>query len=158
MPAQYKWHDFLTIVGMRELEVKDDENMTLPQQRFLKENRRLAGRLERSRKQLSKVRERLKRELAARRHIEEELRLKEQLLDNTGDEISVLDGDGNIIYVNERFCKSRGYSRQELIGRNIHQLDIPSTGGRVWSIINGLQGKRLALSDGDGGEEEGIGH
>ena len=138
--------------------MEGDENVTPHQQRLLKENRRLTGRLERSRKQLSEAKERLKREVAVRRQVEEELRLKEQLLDNTGDEISLIDIDGNIIYVNERFCISRGYNRQELIGRNIHQIGIPSSGRRLRLITNGMEGKGLIVSDGDGSEKEGPGY
>ena len=138
--------------------MEGDKNVTPHQQNLLKENRRLTGRLNRSRKRLSEAKDRLKREIDARKQAEEELRLKEQLLDNTADEISLLDIDGNIIYVNERFCKSRGYNRHELIGRNIHQLDFPSTGGLIWSTTNGFDGNKLIVSDGDGGEEEGPGH
>ena len=111
--------------------MEGNENVTLHQQSLLRENRRLSGKLERTRKRISEVKSRLKREIAARQMAEEELRLKDQLLDNAGDEISLLDINGNIIYVNEMFCKSRGYSRQELIGKNIHQLDIPSSRGRM---------------------------
>ena len=138
--------------------MEGDENVAPHQQRLLKESRKLTGRLEYSRKQLSEVRERLKREVAARRRVEEELRLKEQLLNTTGDEISLLDTDGNIIYVNERFCKSRGYSKQELIGKNIHQLDIPSSGERLRFLANGIDGKGLIVPDGDGVEKEGTGN
>ena len=138
--------------------MEGDKNVTPHQQNLLKENRKLTGRLNRSRKQLSEARDRLKREIAARKQAEEELRLKEQLLDNTADEISLLDTDGNIIYVNERFCISRGYSRKELIGRNICQLDFPSTGGLVWSTTNGFDGKRMIVPCGDGGKEEGPGY
>ena len=59
------------------------------------------------------------------RRAEEELKLRARLLDNAFDSINLTDFDGNFLYVNETFCKSHGYSREELIGTNIRQLDIP---------------------------------
>jgi len=53
---------------------------------------------------------------------DEELTLRAKLLDNAGDSINVLDLDGNIIYVNQVFFRSLGYSREELIGMNITRL------------------------------------
>jgi PAS domain S-box-containing protein len=55
--------------------------------------------------------------------MEEELNLKAQLVDSAGDSISLLDLDANIIYVNETFCRAHGYSREELIGMNMRQLE-----------------------------------
>lgn len=54
-----------------------------------------------------------------------ELNLSAQLLDNATDSINVIDLEGNVVYVNERACKSLGYSRDELIGMNIHKLVSP---------------------------------
>jgi len=63
--------------------------------------------------------------LTESRRAEEELKLRARLLDNAFDSINLTDFDGNFLYVNETFCKSHGYSREELIGTNIRQLDIP---------------------------------
>jgi PAS domain S-box-containing protein len=68
---------------------------------------------------------RVDRDISARRKIEEELKLKAQLLDQTNDEVIVRDIDGIIIYANEAACKSHGYNRNELVGMNIRQL-VPS--------------------------------
>jgi PAS domain S-box-containing protein len=54
----------------------------------------------------------------------EESSLRAQLLDSASDAIILLDPEGNILYANEIFCKSRGYSREELMGMNINQIDI----------------------------------
>ena len=60
-----------------------------------------------------------------RKQAEEELKLRALLLDSANDSINLADFDGNLLYVNEAFCRSNGYSRGELIGMNLHQLDIP---------------------------------
>lgn len=54
---------------------------------------------------------------------EEELKLRAQLLDAATDSIFVHDFEGNFIYVNEAAYKSRGYSKDELMGMNLYALD-----------------------------------
>ncbi|MDO8292405.1 MAG: PAS domain S-box protein [Gallionella sp.] len=65
------------------------------------------------------------RDIAERKRAEQELRLRAQLLDSTNDSVFVHDLDGNFIYLNEAAWKSRGYTRDELIGMNLHVLDVP---------------------------------
>jgi len=60
-----------------------------------------------------------------RKHIEEELKIKAQLLNAATDSIFVHDFDGNFIYVNEAAYKIRGYTRDELMSLNLHELDLP---------------------------------
>jgi len=79
------------------------------------------------------------------KRVEEELRLRAQLLDNASDSISVLDPDGNILYINEIFCSSHGYSREELIGMNIRQLDIPLFDEFLESLVQELEEKGTAV-------------
>ena len=64
-------------------------------------------------------------DISERKRIEEELRLRAQLLDNASDSIFVLDLDGNFVYLNEATWKTRGYKRDELISTNLHDLDTP---------------------------------
>lgn len=45
------------------------------------------------------------------------------LLHNASDGIHILDTNGNIIEVSDSFCNMLGYSRNEIIGMNISQLD-----------------------------------
>lgn len=63
--------------------------------------------------------------LTERKRAEEQLKLSAQLLDSANDSINLADFDGNLLYVNETLCRAHGYSREELIGMNLHQLDIP---------------------------------
>ncbi|MBS4099521.1 MAG: response regulator [Sulfuricella sp.] len=64
-------------------------------------------------------------EIIERRKAQEELQLKALLLDNVSDSIFVHDLDGNFVYLNEAAWKSRGYTRKELMGMNLHLLDVP---------------------------------
>ncbi|MFC1920336.1 PAS domain S-box protein [Chloroflexota bacterium] len=61
-------------------------------------------------------------DVTERKQIEEEVRLRAELLDNAGDSINVIDLEGNFIYINEVFCRSHEYSRDELMGMTIGQL------------------------------------
>jgi len=61
--------------------------------------------------------------LIIHKEAEEELKLQAQLLNAATDSIFVHDIDGNFIYVNEAAYKSRGYSKDELMGMNFYALD-----------------------------------
>ncbi|MDE2309971.1 MAG: PAS domain S-box protein [Betaproteobacteria bacterium] len=53
------------------------------------------------------------------------MRLRAQLLDSTSDSVFVADFDGSFVYLNEAAWKTRGYTRDELLGMNLHVLDTP---------------------------------
>lgn len=55
--------------------------------------------------------------------LEKELELQGLLLDAATDSIFLHDLYGNFIYVNDRACKARGYTKQELLAMDLHQLD-----------------------------------
>jgi len=56
--------------------------------------------------------------------IQEELKLRAEMLDLVSDAVFMLDMDGNIKYVNEAMCKSLHYSKDELLKMNIVDLHI----------------------------------
>ncbi|MFP3952380.1 MAG: PAS domain S-box protein, partial [Candidatus Bathyarchaeia archaeon] len=56
---------------------------------------------------------------------EVELDFRFMLLNSATDSIFVHDLDGKIIYVNEMAYEERGYSREELLDMNVHDLDTP---------------------------------
>ncbi len=60
-----------------------------------------------------------------RKKAEEELRLRAQLLDSVSDTIFLLDLNGKFVYLNEAAWKTRGYTRDEMMGINLHVLDTP---------------------------------
>jgi PAS domain S-box-containing protein len=78
------------------------------------------------------------RDISERKRAEAEIRLKAELLDNSTDSIFLHDTDGNLIYVNEKACKALGYTRDELLGINLHQLDTPEYAKQIESRIAGL--------------------
>lgn len=65
------------------------------------------------------------RDIAERKKIEEELRLKAKILDNATDVISLREFDGTFIYLNVVAFKSYGYTRDELINMTIHDMTAP---------------------------------
>jgi PAS domain S-box-containing protein len=65
------------------------------------------------------------RDITERKHAEEELKLRAQLLDSTTDSVFLVDLDGNFVYVNEAAWKSRGYTRDELMAMNVRELTTP---------------------------------
>lgn len=64
-------------------------------------------------------------DITIRKRIEEELKIKAQLLDAATDSIFLHDFDGNFIYVNETAYRSHGYTKDELMNMNLRGLDVP---------------------------------
>ncbi len=64
-------------------------------------------------------------DITERKLAEEEILMKARLLDNANDSILVFDFEGNISYANETAWKSRGYTRDELMGLNLRTLVVP---------------------------------
>jgi PAS domain S-box-containing protein len=57
--------------------------------------------------------------------MEDDLRVRAELLDAATDSILVHDLSGRFVYVNEAACRLRGYSREELLCKNIQDLMTP---------------------------------
>ncbi|MHB9072297.1 MAG: diguanylate cyclase [Desulfobaccales bacterium] len=76
-----------------------------------------------------------------RQQAEEELKLKERLLDNAGDSIFLHDLDGNFIYLNEVACASRGYDQAELLGKDISVILHPEYAGTRQKLLKDLLAK-----------------
>ena len=73
------------------------------------------------------------RDIGERKRAEEELRLRAHLLDAATDSVFLHDLDMNIIYVNEAACKSRGYSRDELLAMRFRNVIAPEHAGLIES-------------------------
>jgi PAS domain S-box-containing protein len=68
----------------------------------------------------------LANDISERKRIDEELRLRAEMLDNAGDAITVSEMDGTLVYANEVFCQSHGYRREDITGKTIFELTSPS--------------------------------
>ena len=75
-------------------------------------NERLVNKLEK------KILE-LEKEKKARQEVEKEINMLAHAIKSIGECVSVTDMDDNILFVNESFLKTYGYSREELIGQPI---------------------------------------
>jgi len=64
-------------------------------------------------------------DVTERKRAEEELKLSAQLLNGTSDTVFLLDPEGNFVYLNEAAWKSRGYTRDEMMGMNLRELNVP---------------------------------
>lgn len=77
--------------------------------------------------ELASATDRIGQELAQREAEREatlkRLSLTQYAVDHAGDEIYWTDKDGRIIYANERACQSLGYSREELLGMTVFDVD-----------------------------------
>ncbi len=57
-----------------------------------------------------------------RRKAEEKLNLSAKIIESSNEAIVSMDFEGNVINVNQAFCGITGYSREEVIGRNLRML------------------------------------
>jgi two-component system, cell cycle sensor histidine kinase and response regulator CckA len=74
------------------------------------------------------------------RQQEQYIHLLSQVVEQKSSPIAIADGNGDITYVNSRFCEFTGYSSEEMLGRNLRQLraddaETPAF-GEVWNRIN----------------------
>lgn len=66
--------------------------------------------------------------ITRRKLIERELAISRAAIDNSGDAVFMANQQGEFIYVNETACKRLGYSREELLGMTVPDvdMDVPS--------------------------------
>jgi len=74
-----------------------------------------------------------------------EEKLKSLILDNVVDPIFVHDLQGNFIYVNQNACKSLGYTKDELMKLNLHDLVIPKFEHALNTQIKELEVKNTLI-------------
>lgn len=83
----------------------------------------------------------LDRAEAGRKKADEELKLKERLLDSASDSIFLHDLDGHFLYVNEAAYKSRGYGKDELLTKDLSVLPTSEYAGNREELISELLAK-----------------
>jgi PAS domain S-box-containing protein len=75
------------------------------------------------------------RDITARKKAEEALKTTQFAVDHMAEAVYWIIPDGRIIYVNEAACRTLGYSREELLGKTIFDINpdtVPETWGEVW--------------------------
>ena len=86
---------------------------------------------------------------------EEELRLKERLLDGAGDSIFLLDLEGNFLYVNQAAYRDRGYEKEELLGQNLSVLISPEFAGKREAVLQELLARGELIFEADDRRKDG---
>ena len=66
-----------------------------------------------------------------RRHAEDALRFTRFSVDNAADTMAWVSRDARFIDVNDAFCRSLGYSREELLSMTVHDID-PEYSVEIW--------------------------
>ena len=70
--------------------------------------------------------------ITERRQTEEALKFTRFSLDNAVDTMVCVGHDGRFMDVNDTFCRSSGYSREELLSMTVHDID-PDYSAEIWS-------------------------
>ena len=80
----------------------------------------------------------LQKEIADRQRIEEKLQLTQVAVDRSADAVFWIGSDAKFIYVNDAACSSLGYSAEELLSMNVHDInpDFPETAWNLhWNVL-----------------------
>jgi PAS domain S-box-containing protein len=91
----------------------------------------LEQRVEERTTELVAANEQLKHEIEERKRAEEALEFTQFSVNCSADPIVWIRQDGRLIDLNEAFCRSVGYSREELLSMTVHDID-PNYPGEVW--------------------------
>ncbi len=67
------------------------------------------------------------RDITERKRAEEEIRRMALMLDTAPNSITVHDFDGRFVYANQRTFDLHGFTRDEFLALNLHQLDVPDS-------------------------------
>jgi PAS domain S-box-containing protein len=63
------------------------------------------------------------RDITQRRRAERMLHMAQTILDHVGDMAFIVSEDGHIIYANNSACRNSGYTREELVGRRVREIE-----------------------------------
>lgn len=87
------------------------------------------------------------RDITERKHVEEDLRLKNFTIENFADCVYWVSSDGHIWEVNETACSTLGYRYSDLIGRHVSEIDNEVSSSRweqYWEDMRVAGSKNLA--------------
>jgi diguanylate cyclase (GGDEF)-like protein/PAS domain S-box-containing protein len=69
----------------------------------------------------------------------------ETLLRTASDGIHILDFEGNVVQMNDAFCRMLGYTEAEMLGMNVVQWDAQWTAAQIKANINSLVGSNATM-------------
>lgn len=84
-------------------------------------------------------------DITERKRDEETLRLMSLYLDNASDSIFALDLEGKLVYANRQAWESRGYTREELMGMDLHSLNTPESAAQIESRMAAILERGKAI-------------
>jgi two-component system, NtrC family, sensor kinase len=87
---------------------------------------------------ISLLNEQLQKEIADRQRVEEKLQLTQFAIDRSADAVFWMGADAKFLYVNDAACSSLGYSVEELLSMNVHDInpDFPETAWNLhWNVL-----------------------
>ena len=70
---------------------------------------------------------------------EEELRIFAELIDNAPSSITVHNYDGTFLYVNQKTLDLHGFSHDEYMAKNLHEIDVPGSEKQIESRMDQLK-------------------
>jgi PAS domain S-box-containing protein len=88
------------------------------------------------------------RDITRRKADQADLRLRSELLDLSMDAVFLHDLNGKLLYVNESAATQTGYTRAELTGMTLRELDDPETSARMRNRMAELMNKREIAFEG----------
>lgn len=71
------------------------------------------------------------KDITERKRVDAALKFTRMILDNAPDTMACMDYDGRYVDINDAFCRSVGFSREELLSMTVHDID-PNYTAEVW--------------------------
>ena len=71
------------------------------------------------------------RDITERKRLEQSLRLTQFSIDHAADSVFWIAPNAEILYVNEAACRTLGYTREEMVGKTVHDID-PNFPASAW--------------------------
>ncbi|RPI37761.1 MAG: PAS domain S-box protein [Methanoregulaceae archaeon] len=86
-------------------------------------------------------------DITDRKRADEFLRLLAEISDNAPASITVHDFEGNFLYANEETFRLHGFSREEFLAKNIHEIDVPESEQMIAERIQQIRDRGAAGFD-----------
>ncbi|MEN6330995.1 MAG: PAS domain S-box protein [Smithella sp.] len=114
------------IIGAIE-SVRDITALKRAEKALHKAHDELESRVRERTAELTQVNRILQKEISERKRVEENLLILANLSDISPLSITVHDLQGNFLYANQKTFDMHGYTKEEFLARNLHEIDAPSS-------------------------------